>query len=106
MASNTAARLSAEALTAGDHREAAAVHVAAAKKHKTDPAGVKVAWLHDLAASNHRQAARARESRILKSASPGKSFATYQEKLADAVAHGNMAQEYARQALTAAKKRP
>lgn len=107
MSSGFAARLSEEALTAASHREAAAAHVAAAKKHKSDPAGVEVAWLHDLAASNHRQAAQARASKTFKNprSAPGKTFAKYQEKLAAAVEHGHMAQEYARQALAAAKKR-
>lgn len=49
-----------DAYSALDHRAAATAHDLAAKLHKLDPADKEAAWLHDLAASNHRQAAKAR----------------------------------------------
>jgi hypothetical protein len=92
-----------------DHKAAADAHGRAAKLHKSDPAGKGVAWLHDLAESNHRQAAKARaaEGKIdaVKATQTRKGFAAYQEKLAAAREHGIMAEEYARQALAAARKR-
>ncbi len=115
-ASETAKRASDDALLAPQQREAAAAHRRAARLHKssgrglgeTDPAGTEAASLHEYAAINHRQAAQARESRALKATDPTRSkrsLAAYQEKLAAAGEHGYMAQEYARQALAAARKR-
>ena len=107
-ASEDAKRLSDDVYDATEHRAAAEAHRHAARLHKSDPAGVDVAWLHDLAASNHRQAATARVSRALKAADPArtqKTFAAFQEKLSAANEHTTMAQEYARQALAAARKR-
>ena len=107
-ASEIAKRLSDNVYDAAEHRVAAEAHRRAARLYKSDPAGVDVAWLHDLAASNHRQAATARASRALKAADPArpqKTFAAFKEKLAAANEHTSMAQEYARQALAAARKR-
>lgn len=108
-ASEVAKRWSDYVYDAPEHRIAAGAHRRAARLHKAlDSAGATVAWLHDLAASNHQQAASARASRALKAADPTKtpkSFAAYKEKLAAANEHTAMAQEYARQAFTAARKR-
>jgi hypothetical protein len=107
-ASEAAKRLSDDAHLVSDHREAAEAHRRAARLHKSDPTGTDAAWLHELAAINHRQAAAARASRALKAPDPTRTkrtFAAYQEKLAAANEHTTMAQEYARQALAAARKR-
>lgn len=115
-ASETAKHASDDALLAPQQREAAEAHRRAARLHKSrrgpegeaDPAGAEAASLHEYAMINHRQAAKARESRALKAEDPTrtkKHFAAYQEKLAAAKEHGMMAQEYARQALTAARER-
>lgn len=107
-ASETAKRSSDDALLAPEQTAAAAAHRRAARLHKTDPAGAEAAWLHDLADIHHRQAAKARMSRALNAPDPTrtkKSLAAYQDKLAAAAEHGDMAQEYARQALAAARKR-
>lgn len=106
-ASENAKRQSDDVFDATEHRAAAKAHRRAAKLHKSDPAGADAAWLHDLAAINHRQAATARASRALKVADPArtrKTFAAFQEKLSAANEHTSMAQEYARQALAAARK--
>ena len=106
--SEAAKRRSDDVFDAAEHRAAAEAHRRAARLHKSDPAGADAAWLHDLAASNHRQAATARASRALKAADPArtqKTFAAFQEKLSAANEHTAMAIEYARQALVAAKKR-
>ena len=107
-ASEAALRATNDALLAPEHRIAAEAHRRAARLHKSDLAGAEVAWLHDLAVINHRQAAKARESRALKTADPTRtkrSLAAYQDKLSAALEHTAMAQEYARQALAAARKR-
>ena len=107
-ASEIAKRRSDDVFDAAEHRTAAEAHRSAARLHKSDPAGADAAWLHDLAASNHRQAATARASRALKTADPSrtqKTFAAFQEKLSAANEHTTMAQEYARQALVAARRR-
>ena len=107
-ASETAKRRSDEVYNAIEHRAAAKAHQRAMRLHKTDPAGAGVAWLHDLAAINHRQAATARASRALNAADPtrtAKIFAAFKEKLSAANENTYMAQEYARQALAAARKR-
>jgi hypothetical protein len=107
-ASETAKRLSDDAHLAADHREATAAHRRASRLHKSDPTGADAAWLHDLAAINHRQAAAARASRALKAADPSrtqKTFTAFQDKLSAANEHTAMANEYARQALAAARKR-
>jgi hypothetical protein len=106
-ASEAAKRQSDDVFDATEHRAAAEAHRRAAKLHKSDPAGADAAWLHDLAAINHRQAATARASRALKAADPArtrKTFTAFQEKLSAANEHTSMAQEYARQALAAARK--
>jgi len=115
-ASENAKRLSDDVYNAAEHRAAAEAHRRAARLHKTlvegqapgsDPTEVDAAWLHDLAAINHRQAATARASRALKATDPArtqKTFAAFQEKLAAANEHTTMAQEYARQALAAVRK--
>jgi hypothetical protein len=108
-ASENAKRLSDDVYDAAEHRAATEAHRRAARLHKTDPAGADAAWLHDLAAINHRQAATARSSRALKVADPArtqKTLAAFQEKLSAANEHTAMAQEYARQAFAAARKRP
>ena len=107
-ASEAAKRWSDDVYDAPEHRIAAGAHQRAARLHKSDPSGADAAWLHGLAASNHRQAAIARASRALKTADPSrtqKTFAAFQEKLSAANEHTTMAQEYARQALAAARKR-
>ena len=107
-ASEAAKRWSDDVHDAPEHRIAAGAHQRAAKLHKSDPSGADAAWLHDRAASNHRQAATARASRALKMADPARTkkiFAAFQEKLSAATEHTAMAQEYARQALAAARKR-
>ena len=107
-ASEDAKRRSDDVFDAAEHRAAAEAHRSTARLHKSDPSGADAAWLHDLAASNHRQAAAARSSRALKAADPArtpKTFAAFQEKLSAANEHTAMAQEYARQALAAARKR-
>jgi len=107
-ASEAAKRWSDDVHDAPEHRTAAEAHRRAAKLHKSDPAGTDAAWLHDRAESNHRQAATARASRALKTADPArtqKTFAAFQEKLSAANEHTAMAQEYARQAIAAARKR-
>ena len=107
-ASEMAKRASDDARVATEHRAAADAHRRAARLHKSDPTGADAAWSHDLAASNHRQAATARESRALEAPDPArtkKTFAAYQEKLSAANEHEAMAKEYARQALVAARKR-
>lgn len=107
-ASEAAFRWSDDVHDATEHRAAAEAHRRAARLHKSDPAGADAAWLHDLAASNHRQAATARASRALKVADPAKtqkSLAAFKEKLFAANEHTAMAQEYARQAIAAARKR-
>jgi hypothetical protein len=107
-ASEAAKRASDDALLAPGHREAAEAHRRASRFHKSDPAGAEAVWLHDLAAINHRQAAKAREARAYKVPDPTRtkrSLAAYQEKLAAATEHGHMAQEYARKALAEARKR-
>jgi len=104
-ASEAAKRLSDDAYSVDEHRAAAEAHRRAARLHKS-AGGTDVAWLHELAASNHRQAAAARASRAYKHEDPTRSkrtFAAYQEKLSAANEHQTMAQEYARQALAAAK---
>jgi hypothetical protein len=106
-ASEAAKRKSDDAYSVTDHREAAEAHRHAARLHKSDPAGKDAAWLHDLAVINHRQAATARASRAYTQPDPTRtkrSFAAYQEKLSVANDHTAMAQEYARQALAAARK--
>ena len=106
--SEIAKRRSDDVYDAAEHRAAAEAHRSAARLHKSDSTGADAAWLHDLAASNHRQAATARASRALKAADPArtqKTFAAFQEKLSAANEHQAMAQEYARQALAAARKR-
>ena len=107
--SETAKRASDDAHNAGGHREAARLHDQTARAHKSGTGGGEVAWLHELAASNHRQAAswRDAEARVdpSKVTRTRKSLAAYQEKIAAASEHGSMAQEYARQAIVAAKKR-
>ena len=107
-ASENAKRRTDDVFDADEHRAAAEAHRRAARLHKSDPSGADASWLHDLAASNHRQAATARSSRALKAADPArtqKTFAAFQEKLSAANEHTSMAQEYARQALAAARKR-
>lgn len=107
-ASEAAKRWSDDVYDASEHRIAAGAHRRAARLHKSDPTGADAAWLHELAASNHRQAAAARSSRALKTADPArtpKTFAAFQEKLSAANEHTAMAQEYARQAIAAARKR-
>jgi hypothetical protein len=108
-ASEYAKRLSDDAYSPEDHRAAVEAHRRAGKLHKSDPTGAEAGWLHDLAASNHRQAANARtaEGKIdpVKATRTKRSFEAYQEKITAAREHGIMAEEYARQALAAAKKR-
>lgn len=107
-ASEAAKQWSDDVYDATEHRAAAEAHRRAARLHKSDPTGADAAWLHDLAAINHRQAATARASRALKATDPSrtqKTFTAFQEKLAAANEHTAMAQEYARQALAAARKR-
>jgi len=107
-ASEAAKRLSDDVYDAAEHRAAAKAHQRAMRLHKSDPVGAGAAWLHDLAAINHKQAATARASRALKATDPArtrKTFAAFQEKLSAANEHTTMAQEYARQALAAARKR-
>lgn len=107
-ASEAAKRKSDDVFNVADHRAAAEAHRRAARLHKADPSGADAAWLHELATSNHRQAATARASRAFKTADPARSpktFAAFQEKLSAANEHTVMAQEYARQALVAARKR-
>ena len=107
-ASEAAKRRSDEVFGVDEHRGAAEAHRRAARLHKSDPAGTDAAWLHDLAAINHRQAATMRASRALNAADPtrtAKTFAAFKEKLSAANEHTSMAQEYARQALAAARKR-
>ena len=107
-ASEVAKRRSDDVYDAAEHRAAAEEHRRAARRHKSDPAGADAAWLHDLAAINHKQAATARASRALKTADPSrtqKTFAAFKEQLSAVNAHTSMAQEYARQALAAARKR-
>lgn len=108
-ASEAAKRASDDALFAPEQTAAASAHRQAARLHKSDPTGKDAAWLHELAGINHRQAARARASRALSTADPTKTpktFAAFKEKLSAANEHTSMAQEYARQALAAARKRP
>ena len=108
-ASERAKALSNDAYSVLDHRTAADAHRYAGKLHKGLAAGKDAAWLHSLAESNHRQAAKARtaEAKIdaVKATQTKRGFAAYQEKLAAARDHGIMAEEYARQALAAARKR-
>lgn len=107
-ASEFAKRLSDDVFSADDHRAAAKEHRRAARLHKSTATGADIAWLHDLAAINHKQAAAARASRALKAADPSrtqKTFAAFKEKLSAANEHTSMAQEYARQAIAAARKR-
>lgn len=107
-ASEIAKHRSDDVFDATEHRAAAEAHRRAARLHKSDPTGADAAWLHDLAAINHRQAATARASQALKAADPTrtqKTFAAFKEKLSAANEHTSMAQEYARQALAAARKR-
>jgi hypothetical protein len=105
-ASEAALRATDNALLAPEHRIAADAHRSAARLHKFDLAGAESARLHGLAESNHRQAARARKSLPRKVPGPlNARWNTYQEKLAAARDHGHMAQEYARQAIAAARKR-
>ena len=107
-ASEAAKRRSDDVFDAAEHRAAAEAHRRAARFHKSDPAGADAAWLHELAAINHRQAATARASRALKTADPvrtKKTLAAFKEKLSAVNDHTTMAQEYARQALAAARKR-
>ena len=107
-ASEAAKRRSDEVFGVAEHRAAAEAHRRTARLHKSDPSGTDAAWLHDLAAINHRQAATARASRALNAADPtrtAKTFAAFKEKLSAANKHTSMAQEYARQALAAARKR-
>lgn len=107
-ASEAAKRRSDDAFDAAEHRAAAEAHRRAGRLHKSDPAGADAAWLHDLAAINHRQAATARASRALHTPDPArtkKTFAAFKEKLSAATEHTSMAQEYARQALAAARRR-
>ena len=107
-ASERAKSLSDDAHSVLDHRTAADAHRYASKLHKTLAAGKDAAWLHELAESNHRQAAKARtaEAKVdaVKATQTKRGFAAYQEKLAAAKEHGIMAEEYARQALAAARK--
>jgi len=108
-ASEHAKRLTDDAYSPDEHRAAADAHRRAARLHKSDPTGAEAAWLHDLAESNHRQAAKWRSAASkgdpVRAIQTKKSFASYQEKMAAAREHGIMAEEYARQALAAAKKR-
>ena len=107
-ASEFAERLSDGVYSADEHRAAAEAHQRAARLHKSTAVGKDAAWLHDLAASNHKQAAAARSSRSLKTPDPSrtqKTFAAFKEKLSAANEHTSMAQEYARQALVAARRR-
>lgn len=108
-ASEYAKRLTDAAYSAEEHRAAAKAHERAAKLHKSDPTGVEAAWGHGLAASQHRQVAKARTAErkvdAPKALQKTKTWAAYQEKLAAVRDHTAMAEEYARQALAAAKKR-
>ncbi len=107
-ASEAAKRATDDALLAPEQTAAAAAHRRAARLHKSDLAGADAAWLHEHAAINHQQAAKARASRALAAPDPTrtkKRLAAYQEKLSAARERGSMAQEYARQALAAARKR-
>ena len=103
-ASEIAKRLSDDAYTADDHRAAAKAHRAAAQRHAVD-----VAWLHERAEIQHRQAAKARAAvqkiDAQRALQKSKTWAVFQEELAAVGDHQHMAQEYARQALAAAKKR-
>lgn len=90
-ASEAAKHLSDDAAIVDEHRTAAAAHRRAARLHKVSLAGADAAWLHDLAAINHRQAAKARASRELKQVPTPRSLAAYQAKLAAAREHGHMA---------------
>jgi hypothetical protein len=109
--SEKAKQLSDDAYSADDHREAAEMHRRTALLHKSggDPAGAEVAWLHNQAVNQHRQATKARAAASKTSAEralqKSKTWAAYQEKIAAASDHQHMAQEYARQALAAARKR-
>lgn len=107
--SEAAKRRSDDAYTVDDHRTAAEAHRRAARIHKANLADKDVAWLHTLAESNHRQAAKARaaERKIdpVRATRTPKAFATYQDKMAAASEHQTMASEYARQALAAARTR-
>ena len=106
-ASEFAGRLSDGVYSADEHRAAAAAHHRAARLHKSTAVGKNAAWLHELAASNHKQAAAARSSRALKTPDPSRTprtFAAFKEKLSAANEHTSMAQEYARQALAAARR--
>ena len=109
LTSEWAKRLTDDAFSADDHRAAAKAHLHAVKIHKASADEAGAAWLHDLAASNHRQAAkwRATEARVdtVKAVRTKKTFEAYQEKITAARDHESMAQEYARQALAAARKR-
>ena len=106
-ASEAAKRWSDEAVDATEHNAATEAHRRAGRLHKSG-SGSEAAWLHELAASNHRQAASALKSRAYKVSDPTRSqktLAAWQEKRAAASEHTAMAQEYARQALAAAKLR-
>lgn len=107
-ATERAKALTDDAYSVLDHRTAADAHRYAARLHKSDSAGKEAAWLHDLAAINHRQAANARASQAYKAPDPThtkRTFAAYQEKLSAANEHTTMSQEYARQAIVAARRR-
>jgi hypothetical protein len=105
-ASEAALRATDDALLAPEQQIAAEAHLRAARLHKSDPAGAEAAWLHDLAASNHRQCAKARKSMPRKVPGPlNARWNAYQEKLSAALDHGHMAKEYARRAVTAARER-
>lgn len=107
-ASEAAKRWSDDVYDATEHSAAVEAHRRAGKLHRSDPTGADAAWLHELAASNHRQAAGALKSRAYKATDPArskKSLAAWQEKHSATIEHTTMAQEYARQALAAAKKR-
>ena len=107
-ATERAKALTDDAYSALEHRAAAEAHRYAGKRHKALAAGKDAAWLHSLAEINHRQAAKARtaEAKIdaVKATQTKRGFAAYQEKMAAAKEHGIMAEEYARQALAAARK--
>jgi hypothetical protein len=109
--SEKAKQLSDDAYSAEGHREAAEMHRRAAQLHKSggDPAGAEVGWLHDQAASQHRQAAKARSAASKTDAEralqKSKTWSAFKDKIAAASEHATMAQEYARQAIAAARKR-
>lgn len=107
--SETAEQVSDDAYGATDHRAAAKIHHRAAQLHATSLAGAEAAQLHEWAASQHRQAAKARTAEhkvdAARALRKSKTWAAYQEKLSAARDHAAMAHEYARRARTAARGR-